>query len=120
MVGGMSRVTLDVPPYTIGGGIPYTLGGINRIGLKRRQFAFDVRKNLAAAYRWVYRSGLRLEDALRQIEEHIPLSPEVIHFVDFCRKSKRGLIGMQGILQTVSQSDEDAEDSEETLVEMGA
>ena len=35
MVGGMSRVTHDIPPYTIGAGIPYKFGGLNIIGLKR-------------------------------------------------------------------------------------
>lgn len=113
MVGGMSRVTNDVPPYTIGGGIPYALGGINRIGLKRRQFSFESRKDLARAFRYVYRMCLPLEEALNKIEKDIGnLSPEVLHFVKFCRFSKRGLIGMQGIRkQTQTQSLEDDEDS---------
>ena len=51
MVGGMSRVTQDVPPYTVGGGIPYQFGGINRIGLKRRKFPFETRQALARAFR---------------------------------------------------------------------
>ncbi len=34
MVGGLSRVTHDIPPYTIGAGIPYKFGGLNIVGLK--------------------------------------------------------------------------------------
>ena len=97
MVGGFSRVTHDVPPYTIGGGAPYNLGGVNRIGLKRRQFPFDTRRALAKAFRLVYRSDLHLDDALKLIEKEVNPFPEVLHFVEFCRTSKRGLIGKQGV-----------------------
>lgn len=99
MVGGFSRVTHDVPPFTVGGGVPYTLGGINRIGLKRRKFPFQTRMALAKAYRLLYRSKLRFEDALETIENEIEPLPEVLHLIKFCRDSKRGLIGMQGVRQ---------------------
>jgi len=101
MVGGMSRVTHDIPPYTIGGGIPYALGGINRIGLKRYQFSFEVRKALFSAYRLVYRSRLLLPEALKAIQNEVELFPEVRHFADFCQKTQRGLIGMRGIHQGI-------------------
>lgn len=112
MVGGMSRVTHDVPPYTVGGGIPYHFGGINRVGLKRRKFPFETRQMIARAYRLVYRSGLPLEEALIRIENDLPQISEVVHFVNFCRQSKRGLIGMQGARQI---SKEKAEATEELV-----
>lgn len=118
MVGGMSRVTNDIPPYTVGGGIPYALGGINRIGLKRREFSFETRKALASAFRLVYRSSLHLEEALVRILDEIPPLPEVLHFVEFCRVTKRGLIGMQGI-SCKNQKQQKIDSSEELLVEMG-
>lgn len=125
MVGGMSRVTQDVPPYTIGGGIPYALGGINRIGLKRRHFSFETRKALATAYRLVYRSQLPLEEAFARIEDELPPLPEILHFVDFCRNTRRGLIGMQGIYQGISNkriglNSEEIDSSEDLIVGMGA
>ncbi|MCB1180646.1 MAG: acyl-ACP--UDP-N-acetylglucosamine O-acyltransferase [Chlamydiia bacterium] len=97
MVGGLSRVTEDIPPYTIGGGIPYVLAGINRVGLKRRNFSFEIQKALFRAYRLVYKSNLALATALCQIEREMGEFDEIKHFVSFCRKSKRGLIGMRGI-----------------------
>lgn len=96
-VGGQSRVGQDVPPYTIGGGIPYALGGINRIGLKRRQFSFETRRALSQAFRLLYRKGLHLDEALAAIEDQVPDLPEVRRFVEFCRTSKRGIIGLQGV-----------------------
>ncbi len=125
MVGGMSRVTNDVPPFTVGGGIPYSLGGINRIGLKRRNFPFETRRALAAAFRIVYRSRLHLDDALDKVVKEVDMVPEVEHFVNFCRETKRGLIGMQGIHQGISNkrtqlhSDEAGGSPEDLLVEMG-
>ncbi len=94
MVGGVSRVSYDVPPYTIGAGIPYQLGGINRIGLKRHQFPFSTRRALFRAYQVVYRSGLPLHAALEHLEAAGDVSPEVQHFITFCRTSQRGIIGL--------------------------
>ena len=115
MVGGMSRVTSDVPPFTVGGGVPYILGGINRIGLKRRDFSFSVRNALAKAYRLVYRSQLHVDEACDQIERLVDPFPEVQHFVRFCRSSKRGLIGMRG---SVRERGQEQDKSEDLLVEV--
>ena len=109
MVGGMSRVTHDVPPYTIGAGIPFKFGGLNIIGLKRHGFTLKARTELAKAFKLLYRSRLRFDEALDRIEQEVELLPEVLHFVHFCRTSKRGLIGVQG----VSMLDEEVEQEED-------
>lgn len=108
-VGGMSRITHDIPPFTIGAGIPYKFGGLNLIGLKRHGFPLKTRLELSKAFKLVYRSNLVLEEALNRIERELDLIPEVKHWVDFCRTSKRGLIGLQGVVQ----SDEEYEQLEE-------
>jgi UDP-N-acetylglucosamine acyltransferase len=92
MIGGMSRVTHDVLPYAIGAGIPFRLGGLNQIGLRRRGFSFAARKALSSAFRLIYRSGITLKQAISRIESEVELLPEVVHVVDFCRSSQRGLI----------------------------
>ena len=97
MVGGFSRITHDVPPYTIGAGAPYRIGGLNLVGLKRHGFPIEVRKALTQAFKATYRSGLRLEEALKKIENEVPINAHVKHWVDFCRQSRRGLIGFQGM-----------------------
>jgi UDP-N-acetylglucosamine acyltransferase len=93
MVGGMTRVGQDIPPYTIGGDIPFRLAGINRIGLRRHGFDLDLRKELIKAFRLLYRCDLPVNDALDRIESECHPFEEVAHFVEFCRNSKRGLIG---------------------------
>lgn len=105
MVGGFSRITHDVPPYTIGAGSPYKLGGLNMIGLKRHGFTYEDRKALTKAFKTTYRSGLRLSEALDLIDNQVETSPYVDHWLQFCRHSKRGLIGFQ-TLSTQTQEDE--------------
>ena len=94
MVGGMSRVTHDIPPYTIGAGIPYKMGGLNTVGLKRHDFSYENRMALSKAFQLVYRSDLSLKEALVCIEKELPQTTDIQHWVDFCRQSKRGLIGL--------------------------
>jgi UDP-N-acetylglucosamine acyltransferase len=91
MVGGMSRVTHDIPPYTIGAGIPFKFGGLNIIGLKRHGFPLETRRELSKAFKIIYRSQFRLEEALDYIEKELLPLPEIQHFVQFCRQTKRGL-----------------------------
>ncbi|MCI0381736.1 MAG: acyl-ACP--UDP-N-acetylglucosamine O-acyltransferase [Chlamydiae bacterium] len=115
MVGGFSRITHDVPPYTIGAGSPYKLGGLNLVGLKRHGFPFEVRKSLAKAFRYTFRSGMHLEEALNLIENEVELNPHVRHWIDFCRNSRRGLIAYRGIIE---ETQEEFADYEELLEEV--
>lgn len=112
MVGGFSRVPRDVPPYTVGGGIPYKFGGVNIIGLKRNQFPLEVRIALSKAFKITYRSGLHLEEAISQIEKQVDPHKEVLHWIDFCKTSKRGLLGLAGVTK-LSQSENEEQYFEE-------
>lgn len=107
MVGGMSRVTHDIPPYTLGGGIPYKMGGLNIIGLKRHGIGLDIRRELSKAFKLVYRSEFSLDEALRVIERDVEQIPEVKHWLAFCRGSKRGLIGLQREMENDTVDEEE-------------
>lgn len=109
MVGGMSRVTHDIPPFTIGAGIPYKFGGLNIIGLKRHGFPLEIRQELSKAFKLLYRSQLHFEDALQRIEKELKPLPEVLHFLEFCRNTKRGLMGLQKSDDELPQQEEDEE-----------
>lgn len=114
MIGGMSRVTHDIPPYTIGAGIPFKFGGLNIIGLKRHGFPLKVRLELSKAFKLLYRSKLNFAEALARTEKEVELLPEVKHWLQFCRESKRGLMGLQGVSSSGDESD--AIEEEEELV----
>ena len=112
MVGGFSRVPRDIPPYTIGGGFPYKFGGVNIIGLKRHKFSLEVRAALSKAFKITYRSGLHLNQAVAQIEQELEPLPEVKHWINFCKNSKRGLIGLEGITKGSETADGEGEEFE--------
>lgn len=99
MVGGMSRITRDVAPYTLGAGAPYRLGGLNLLGLQRKDIALATRRALIKAFRLTFRSQLTLSAALDRIKKECPSLPEIEHWLNFCRTSSRGLIGFEPSLE---------------------
>jgi UDP-N-acetylglucosamine acyltransferase len=104
-VGGMSRVTHDIPPYTIGAGIPFKFGGLNLVGLKRNGFSLSTRLELSKAFKMLYRSNLSFADAVQKMKAELNPLPEVLQFIEFCTTSKRGLMGLQGLTQADEESD---------------
>ncbi len=58
-----AAVTRDVPPYVMAVGQPAAAHSINSEGLKRRGFTPEQIRNLRNAFRLLYRSGLKLDDA---------------------------------------------------------
>jgi UDP-N-acetylglucosamine acyltransferase len=90
MVAGGTRVNLDVPPYFLYAGLYVTPTGLNLVGLRRAGFGADEIAALKAAYKILYRSGLKLEQALETIENGV-LTEHTRHLVSFIRSSKRGI-----------------------------
>ncbi len=90
MIGGNTRVNLDAPPYFLYSGFDIQPKGLNLVGLRRSGFSADEIGNLKKAYRILYRSGLKLKEALRRIESEID-SEHARHMVAFVRASERGI-----------------------------
>lgn len=90
MIGGNTRVNLDVPPYFLYSGFNVEPVGINLVGLKRAGFDASEISALKTAYRLLYRSGLKLSDALDRIDKECP-SSQTRHLVEFVRSSERGV-----------------------------
>ena len=92
MVGGNTRVNADLPPYFLYSEFNVAAKGLNTVGLKRAGFSLDEIRKLKAAYRLLYRSGLKQQEALTQIKAELS-SPHTLHLVEFVRRSKRGICG---------------------------
>lgn len=90
MIGGNVRVNRDVPPFFLYSDFDVTPKGLNSVGLRRAGMAPDSVAALKQAYRLLYRSELKLEEALARIEEELR-TPETEHLVKFIRSSKRGI-----------------------------
>ncbi|MDH4046726.1 MAG: acyl-ACP--UDP-N-acetylglucosamine O-acyltransferase [Gammaproteobacteria bacterium] len=89
MFAGTSR---DVPAYTLVAGQPATVRGINAEGLKRRNFTSAQISNIKNAYKIVYRKGLKLADAIKEVEELAKTQPELGLFAQSLHTSDRGLL----------------------------
>ncbi|HUO30179.1 MAG TPA: acyl-ACP--UDP-N-acetylglucosamine O-acyltransferase [Bryobacteraceae bacterium] len=90
MIGGNTRVNSDVPPFFLYSGFNVTATGLNLVGLKRAGYQLSGITALKKAYRLLYRSGLKLEEALSRIETEVPTA-EARHLVEFVRRSERGI-----------------------------
>ncbi|MGA1994401.1 MAG: acyl-ACP--UDP-N-acetylglucosamine O-acyltransferase [Bryobacteraceae bacterium] len=90
MIGGNTRVNQDAPPFFLYAGHDIQAKGLNLVGLKRAGFKASQVAPIKQAYRLLYRSGLKLEDALARIESETP-TPEALHLVGFIRRSSRGI-----------------------------
>lgn len=87
-----SCVKQDVPPYTTVAGNPAAPHGINTEGLRRRAFDKDAIRSLRDAYRLLYKRGLRLDQALAELERRQNEAPELTLLVDFLRVDGRGIV----------------------------
>jgi UDP-N-acetylglucosamine acyltransferase len=90
MIGGNTRVNSDAPPFFLYAGHDIVARGLNLVGLKRAGYKASQVAPIKQAYRLLYRSGLKLEDALARIESEIA-TPETLHLVAFIRRSSRGI-----------------------------
>jgi UDP-N-acetylglucosamine acyltransferase len=87
-----AAVTRDVPPYVVTVGQPAGAHSINAEGLKRRGFTPEQVRNIRAAFRLLYRSGLKLAEASERIAALAAEQPELRALVDFLPRATRGIV----------------------------
>lgn len=99
MVGGMSRIDRDVPPFMLVEGNPARVRSLNLVGLKRAGLGSHADGRslslLKKAFRILYRSGLTLNQSLEQLEL-LPDDPHLQHLRQFLALS--GLSGRRGVI----------------------
>lgn len=95
MVGGMSKVVQDVPPFAIVDGRPAKVCDLNVIGLRRSNISSKVRTEIRQAYKLLYRSNLNVTQSLEAIEQEIEPSDELNYLIDFIRSVREGSGGRQ-------------------------
>ncbi len=88
MIGGMSGIAQDIAPFCLAAGNRATLHGLNLIGLKRAGFSNEEIENLKEAYKTIFKSKLRFEEAYERLKNSP--SKNVIHMIEFLKGSTRG------------------------------
>lgn len=92
MVGGMAKVSKDIPPYCIVGGEPTAVAGLNMVGLRRAEMSTETINILKQAFRIIYRSKLTLKQAIEELG-HLRQIDEIGTLKQFLITSERGLMG---------------------------
>jgi UDP-N-acetylglucosamine acyltransferase len=90
-IGGQSRISKDIPPFVKAAGIPVQLYGLNSVGLQRRGFSEETRRELKRAYRLFFGSTHNTTQALARAREELRALPEVEAFLTFFETSERGV-----------------------------
>ena len=85
-------VLQDIPPFVTAAGNTAKPYGINSEGLKRRGFSAETIAQIKRAYKSLYRSGLSLEDARREIAKQLTECAALKPLVDFLDQSSRAII----------------------------
>ncbi len=91
MVGGLARVTKDVPPFVTVDGSSNLVVGLNVVGLRRAGYTHSDITQLKAAYRVIYRASLTWRQIIDRLQEEFPTGPAA-EFTRFLPLVTRGLL----------------------------
>lgn len=91
MVGGQAHMVQDVPPFVTVDGLSSLVVGLNQIGLRRAGFDLAAVRQLKAAYRLIYRSGLTWTEVLRRLKSDFAEGPAA-RFYAFLSTTTRGIV----------------------------
>ncbi len=92
-VGGLARVTHDVPPYMLVEGAPARPRCVNVVALKRNDFPAEVIRALSETHRLIYRSKVGLENAreiLRSNGHFVPAVSTLLEFIGDQHEGRHG------------------------------
>ena len=87
-----SVISRDIPPYVMVGGSPTKPRGINTVGLERRGFDANAILQVKRAFKLIYKSKLKLEEAIESLAAMSDEAPEIVPILDFLRQSGRSII----------------------------
>jgi UDP-N-acetylglucosamine acyltransferase len=91
-IGGKSGLRMDMPPYMLAFGAPGKLYGPNLVGLRRHGFPRTTIQALKSSYRIMFRSGLKVAEAIEAVRQEVENVPEVENLIQFMQgRSKRGV-----------------------------
>lgn len=92
IIGGGSKVRIDVPPFIKADRDPLSYMGINSVGLNRRGFAKERIDEIHNIYRVIYQNGMNFTKALAHVENTFSPSEDRDYILNFFRTSERGVI----------------------------
>lgn len=93
MIGADVKITKDTPPFALVGRNPARIEGVNKIGLRRRNFTDEVIAVIEQAYHAVFFSGRNITDGINYCRaQNLDAEPEVVKILSFIECSKKGVL----------------------------
>lgn len=92
MTGVGTKLVQDLPPYVMASGYPAAPHGVNSEGLKRRGFSPESVMAIRRAYKTLYKSGLKLDEARVALESELAQVPELEPLIEFLAQAGRGIV----------------------------
>lgn len=90
-IGGASAISMDVVPFASAAGNRAKITGVNVVGLRRAGYSEETIKAIRQAHRLIFRSNLRLEQAIAEMESQFSTSDEVQCILEFLQTGQRGI-----------------------------
>lgn len=87
-----SVISRDIPPYVMVGGSPTKPRGINNVGMERRGYDAEAILQIKRAFKVIYKSRLKLEEAIENLAAMAEQSPEILPMLEFLQQSGRSII----------------------------
>ena len=96
IISGFSASRMDILPFAKADGRPALMHGANIIGLRRRGFSQEERKNIQEAFKLICARKYIMSDVLKMLEEKFPNDKNIEKMIEFIRTSKRGIYLAKG------------------------
>lgn len=96
-IGARSLILKDIIPFALCAAGPSgteRILGINKVGLERNGFDSERRAKIKRAFKILFRDGLEVSEALKELVKEFPDDEDVIKIITFIEKSERGIYNM--------------------------
>jgi UDP-N-acetylglucosamine acyltransferase len=94
-LGGILKITQDVPPFLMVDGSPARIRALNAVGLRRAGISAESQKELRRLFKHLYLTHQPIRLAIASLEPET-LGPEARELVEFYSGGKRGVISGPG------------------------
>jgi UDP-N-acetylglucosamine acyltransferase len=92
MIGGLSKIVKDVPPFLMADGHPAEIFSLNKVGMRRAGYDAPARAAVKSFYDGLFGSGLPFRASLEVLaSSEAGQSEAAREIIDFCTASKRGV-----------------------------
>lgn len=108
MIGGLSKIVKDVPPFLTVDGHPGEIYGLNKVGMRRAGYDGAARAAVKSCYDRLFRGDLPFRQALKDLaSSEEAVSDAAREIIEFCEGSSRGVTLWHGLRRRTEEGADD-------------